>query len=197
MLMTGWKQCVSQFVSEAGEWCIGKNWLIRLPVLVWFGYVLIRHFTSTQYSSILGPLNLGIHELGHFVFSFFGQTMTIAGGTLLQLFVPVSAMFNFYRQRDFFAITLCFGWLSTNFFNISAYIADARRLELPLVAPFGGGDSIVHDWEFLLSKMHVIKFDILIASIVRIFAMSSMMVCILSGAWLLWRMKTHGAVKEL
>jgi hypothetical protein len=194
--MTYWKQCISQFISEADQWCEEKNWLIRLPALIWFVYVFIKHLISTQYSSILGPLNLGIHELGHLLFSFLSQTMQIAGGTLLQILVPVLAMFNFYRQKDFFAIALCFGWLSTNFFGIAVYIADARRLELPLVAPFGGGDNTVHDWEFLLSKMHVIQFDIFIASIVRIFAVVAMMICILSCLWLLWRMKTHGAVKE-
>ena len=119
------------FIEEAIEWCRGRNWIVRAPLLAYLVYVLVRHVSDPLYSSILGGLNLGIHELGHMVFSFLGQTMMIAGGTIMQLAIPVFAVFNFYRQRDYFAIAVSFGWLSTNFFNIATYIADARRQELP------------------------------------------------------------------
>lgn len=173
--------------QEAVDWCRGKRWLVRLPFLVWFVYVLVRHISDPMYSSVLGPLNLGIHELGHLIFSFLGQTFAVAAGTLFQLFVPVFAVFNFYRQSDFFAIALSFGWLSTNFFSVATYVADARRLELPLVTPFGG-DDVVHDWEFLLSKMNILQYDTVLAGILRTAAVISMLVCFIAGAWLLWQM---------
>ena len=87
--------------DDAIEWCQGKNWLVRLPLLLFFVYVLIRHLSDPLYASILGPLNLGIHELGHLVFGFMGQFLGVAGGTLLQLIIPVFAVYNFYRQSDF------------------------------------------------------------------------------------------------
>lgn len=175
------------FKSDALEWCRGKNWLARLPLLLFFVYVLVRHLSDPLYSSILGPFNLGIHELGHFVFGFMGQTMSVAGGTLLQLAIPVLGIFNFYRQDDFFSIALCFGWLSTNFFSVATYVADARRLELPLVTPFGG-DNVIHDWEYLLAKMNLLVYDELIAGIFRALGVVSMMICFLAGTWLLWQM---------
>ena len=137
---------MNALMQEAIEWCKGKNWMVRAPLLAYFAYVLFRHLSDPLYSSIIGGINLGIHELGHMVFGIFGQGISVAGGTIFQLALPVFAGFNFYRQRDFFAIALSFGWLSTNFFNIATYIADARRQELPLVSI--GGGAVWHDWEY-------------------------------------------------
>ncbi len=161
--------------------------MVRLPLLLFFVYVLVRHLSDPLYTSILGPLNLGIHELGHFVFGFMGEAISVAGGTLLQLAIPIFAILNFRRQDDFFAIALSFGWLSTNFFSVATYVADARRLELPLVSPFGG-DNVIHDWEYLLSKMNMLEYDTVIAAIIRGSAVVSMLVCFASGVWLLWQM---------
>jgi hypothetical protein len=176
--------------EEAVGWCRGKRWWLRAPFLLWFVYVLAKHLRDPLYSSILGPLNLGIHELGHLLFSFLGQTLAVAGGTIFQLFIPIFAVFNFYRQKDFFAIALSFGWLSTNLFGVATYAADARRLELPLVTPFGS-DNAVHDWEFLLSQANALQYDTLIAGLIRVFAVISMLVCFVLGTWLLWQMSRN------
>ena len=173
--------------DDAIEWCQGKNWLVRLPLLLFFVYVLIRHLSDPLYASILGPLNLGIHELGHLVFGFMGQFLGVAGGTLLQLIIPVFAVYNFYRQSDFFAIALSFGWLSTNFFSVATYAADARNMELPLVTPFGT-EGVVHDWEYLLSTMNILIYDSLVGVIFRVLAVISMLICFALGAWVLWQM---------
>lgn len=175
--------------NEATEWCQGKNWLVRLPLLLFFVYVLARHLSDPMYSSVIGALNLGIHELGHYIFGFLGQFLGIAGGTIFQLFVPVFAVFNFYRQRDFFAIALSFGWLSTNLFNVGTYAADARTLSLPLVSPFGGGDNeVYHDWEYMLSTLNILQYDSVVALVFRVLAVISMLVCFCAGAWILWQM---------
>jgi hypothetical protein len=174
--------------EEAIGWCQGKNWMLRLPFLLWFLYVLTRHLSDPMYSSILGPLNLGIHELGHVIFGFLGQFLAIAGGTIFQLFVPIFAVFNFYRQNDFFSMALSFGWLSTSLFSVATYAADARALALPLVTPFGAGESVVHDWEYLLSAMNILEYDAIVGGIFRTLAVISMLVCFTAGAWLLWQM---------
>lgn len=180
----------NEFVNSVREnaivWCRGKDWKLRLPLLIWFVYVLVRHLADPMYNSILAPVNLGIHELGHFIFSIFGQFISMAGGTILQLLAPLFLMINFYRQGDFFAITLCFGWLSTNLFNVATYIADARAMDLPLVMVFGN-ENVIHDWNYLLSKLGLLQFDTIIAFLVRFLAVLSMLVCLYSGGWLLWK----------
>lgn len=174
--------------DEAVVWCQGRNWLVRLPLLIWFTYVFFKHWNNPTYGSILAPANLGIHELGHFLLSPLGTFMGILGGTILQLLVPVIIMINFYHQGDFFAIALCFGWLSTNFFNVATYVADARLMSLPLVSPFGI-ENVIHDWNYILGKMGLLQYDTAIAFLFRYSAAISMLICLTAGSWLLWQMK--------
>jgi hypothetical protein len=182
---------MGELIQEAIEWCKGKNWMVRAPLLAYFAYVLIRHLQSPLYSSIIGGLNLGIHEMGHLFFGLMGQSVSVAGGTIFQLALPVFAVFNFYRQRDFFAIAISFGWLSTNFFNIATYVGDARKLELPLVSI--GGAAVHHDWEYMLGSMHILQYDTLIAGVIRVLAVLSMLACFAAGSWLLWQMARNKA----
>lgn len=174
------------FIADAREWADGRLPFIRLLLLVYLAYVGFRHMGNPMYNSWFGGLNLGIHELGHIVFRFFGYFIMIAGGSILQCLVPIISIFMFYRQRDFFAIAVSFGWLSTNLFYVATYIADARPMCLPLVSPFGG--EVVHDWHYLLGATGLLNYDQTIAFIVRIAAAGSMLLCLVFGGWLVWRM---------
>ena len=101
--------------EDAVDWCKGRNWIWRLPFLIWFSYVLIRHLGDPMYNSILGGLNLGIHEFGHLVTGPLGTFICVSGGTIFQILIPLLSVYNFLRQRDYFSASLCFGWLSTNY----------------------------------------------------------------------------------
>ncbi len=48
-------------------------------------------------------------------------------------------------------------WLGQNFINVSRYVKDAQAMNLPLVS-IGGGDSI-HDWNYILLKMNLLRHD--------------------------------------
>ncbi|MBF0386829.1 MAG: hypothetical protein HQL20_03120 [Candidatus Omnitrophica bacterium] len=175
--------------DELDAWCQGRNWLVRAPVLVFFGYVLFRHLADPDYLSVLQGLNLGVHELGHLLFVYFGRFLSVFGGTFWELAAPLLGMWNFYRQRDFFAILACFGWLSTALFDVGRYAADARALAIPLVAPFGGGeDGVGHDWQFMLGQAGLLPYDQLIGGAFRVAGVVAMLVCLVGGAFLLWRM---------
>lgn len=175
------------FHQEVLRWTQEKRWWgWRLPFLLFFTYILVRHLASPDYQSIFKGLNLGIHELGHFVFGLLGEFMGVAGGTLLQCLVPIGSMFMFLRQRDFFAIAVCFGWLSTNLFDVATYAGDARAMELPLVSP-GAGD-VIHDWNYLLGQTGLLKADQTIAFLFRAGGVLTMLVCLAAGGWLLWKM---------
>jgi hypothetical protein len=182
------KEKIDSLRLEASDWCSGKIWYARIPFLIWFAYVLARHLNNPEYSSILGSLNLGIHEFGHFVFSSFWMFLRVAGGTIIECAVPIFGVFNFYRQRDFFSIGLCFGWLSTSLFDVARYVADARAMNLPLVSPFGS-EGTVHDWNYILSRLGLLQFDIAIAFFIKCTAVASMLICLGLGSWLILQMK--------
>ena len=175
--------------AEVEEWCAGRSWLVRAPVLVWLAWVGVRHAEDSSYTSIFGPLNLALHEAGHLLFAFFpGDFVTVAGGTLLQLAAPVVSAVMFYRQPDYFAITVCGAWLATNLYNVAEYMADARAQELPLVTVGDGECVICHDWGYMLGQVGLLSLDTTLAGLVRLLAFVVMWTSIAAGAWMLWQM---------
>ncbi|MBU0467588.1 MAG: hypothetical protein KKD07_10025 [Candidatus Omnitrophica bacterium] len=168
----------------------------RIAFLIYFLVVLIKHLTDPMYGSLLDPLNLGIHEVGHLLFSFAGMFLQVAGGTIFQIIAPIYGMYNFYARKEPFCIALCFGWLSTSLFDIATYAADARSMALPLVSPFGFGGNITHDWNFLLSRVGLINYDWLVARCFRSGAFVSMLICFILGAVIIRRIAVGMQAEE-
>jgi len=177
---------VKGFFIDSREWAEGRFPALRGLLLAIFVYIIMRHLLNPSYTSIFKGLNLGVHELGHFVFMFFGHFLHMAGGTILQLAVPLGSVFMFLHQRDYFAIAICFGWLSTNLYDVAVYVADARALELPLVSPFGG--DAMHDWHYLLGELNILHWDIALGKLCRFMGLLSMLICLLYGGWLVYLM---------
>ncbi len=172
--------------ADALDWARGRNGWVRLPLLLWFGYILVRHLRDRRYDSLFGGLNLGIHELGHLVFAPFGQFLGIAGGTILQLAAPLVAAALFRRQRDWFAVAVASCWLSTNLFGVARYAGDARARLLPLVSPTSGDP--IHDWGFMLGRLGLLPRDTAIADGLRFLAVVAMLAGLAAGSWLVWHM---------
>lgn len=147
--------------ADMEDWCIGRIWWLRVPVLVYLAYVGYRYTMQPQhppihdiYVSWFDGINLGIHELGHGLFRPFGRFMHIFGATLLQCLAPIIAGVLLLRQRDHFGGAFALGWLATNFFGVALYMADAVTRALPLVAPgIGRVDASMHDWWNLLGML--------------------------------------------
>ncbi len=99
--------------------------------------------------SFLHNVNLPFHEFGHVLFSPFGRFMSILGGSLFQVTMPLGLMLAFIlKHRDNFAASLMLWWSGQNFIDVSPYIADAPYRAIPLI---GGLDESAHDWGNLLT----------------------------------------------
>jgi hypothetical protein len=173
-------------LNRIKSWCDGKLWIIRAPVSIFCIYIAIKHFNDPMYTSIFGGLNLGIHEMGHFLFFWTTQFWYVAGGTILQLFIPILTIFLFMKQPDYFGVSFAGVWLGTNLYYVAMYLGDARSQILPLVS-IGGGES-KHDWTYLLTETKLILSDKIIASEIRFVAFLVIWVSIVFGVWLLYQM---------
>lgn len=111
----------------------------------------------------LHDINLVFHEAGHVIFSPLGRTMTILGGTLMQLGVPLAVAISFHKRRDAAGFAVGGFWLFENFVDVSVYIADARALALPLI---NNNSSETHDWHNLLGDWGLLGQDTAIAWVV-------------------------------
>ncbi len=182
--LPGW---LSDGIADAENWCQGRIWWPRLLMLFFFMHLLVNHIKDPMYSDIFKGINLGFHEIGHMLFGPCGEFMTVAGGSLFQCLVPLLSILMFLRQRDYFGIAFCFGWLSTNLFDVAVYADDARKLALPLVTPFKGSETI-HDWNYMLDKLDLMPYDYVIAGYLRAFGVISMLIFLFTGSWLVYKM---------
>ena len=170
------------------EWCRGRSRPPRALLAAWMAYLAFRHSVDGDYTSVLCGLNLGIHEAGHLLAGWMSSGfLMVAAGTLFQLAAPLASAVMFARQPDFFAVSFCGTWLATNLFSVATYMADARALDLPLVSV--GGGEVVHDWNYMLSALHLLDWDTRLAAAVRGLAFLVAWSSVAAAAWMLLRMK--------
>jgi hypothetical protein len=112
------------------------------------------------------------HEAGHLLFSYFGQFIMVLGGTMGQLLVPTAFTVYFYMRKEFYSSAVTLFWTGQNFFGISLYVKDAQAMVLPLVS-VGGGDDTIHDWNYLLSKLGLLRWDQVIGNLIGALLSSS------------------------
>jgi hypothetical protein len=146
---------------------------------VGFGLFLIVLFGSEPgFVFVLDHANLLFHEAGHPIVGLFSTRLEPYGGTIGQLVFPVVLLVSCWRKRQALGVTAAGIWFFENWLNIARYLADARRMELPLV---GGGD---HDWNTILSRWGLLQHDTQIAAILKILAWLGIAA---SCGWLAWR----------
>ncbi len=184
---------VSEFAAGLYEdildWCKGRSWEIRAILWLYTAWLGFSQFKEPESWNALQSLNLPIHEGGHLLFRPFGEFFHVAGGTILQLAAPIFSMFMFLKQRDYFAISFCFGWLSTNLVSMSVYMQDARAQALPLVSAEGGDGIIIHDWHWLFSHFGLIEHCEGLGLMVRMLGHASMLFSLAAGVWLFIQMQ--------
>jgi len=135
---------------------------VLLIFLILFNFWFL--FTGAQ-PGIITSLNILFHEAGHWIFYIFGNFVYVLGGTLGEIIMPTIFIFHFWLRRDFAGMAFGYWWLSTAFYSISIYVADARAQVLPLI---GGPGS--HDWTYLLGRLCWLQYDLLIGKFFVILA---------------------------
>ncbi len=145
---------------------IENPWKPVSTICLWSGVIaaslfIIHAIIDEDRFLLLDYVNLPFHEFGHLFFGIWGEKIGLWGGTLMQLFIPLVILINFWIKRDIPGTAFGVFWIGENLLNISVYIADARSMSLPLV---GGG---LHDWNMILSDMGMLQHDKLIALAVR------------------------------
>lgn len=157
----------------------------KILLIIFFIFVFAKYVTDKNYSFFIDNFNLLIHEGGHMFFMFFGNFLAVLGGTLFQLLIPVLVAFNFYKQKDFFALSFSLFWLGTNLFGIARYVADAPVQLLPLVH-VGYGDPI-HDWNYILTNLHVLNQANTFATLTFSLAYSMVFISIIYGSFIVYK----------
>lgn len=117
------------------------------PVLLGLAllWLLYRLFTKNPFW-FTHNLHLPIHEAGHMIFMPFGEFMHFLGGSAFQVLFPAVFTGSFFLRRDYFAAAITLLWIGDSLIDVSFYVGDAYRQEMPLL----GGE---HDWAVLLGML--------------------------------------------
>lgn len=148
----------------------------RPALLCWTAfYLLFMIYAAFNKSGFLfiDSANLVVHEGGHLLFGWFGPTLGLWGGTLLQWLVPALLAIYFFTQRQIAGFVFCLFMLFENFLYTATYMADARSQVLPLVT-VGDADEVGHDWYNIFSSLGLLRYDTSIAAFVRFAGWSGM-----------------------
>jgi hypothetical protein len=111
--------------------------------------------------------NLVVHEGGHNLFGWFGPTLGLWGGTLLQWLVPFLLAAYFLNQRQTAGFVFCLFFFFENWLYTATYMADARAQVLPLVTT-GDPEFAEHDFYRIFTNLGVLNYDTKIAAVVRL-----------------------------
>jgi hypothetical protein len=154
--------------------------VLRMVLLVYLAYAGWRTLADSEAWSVFGGLTLGVHELGHVLFSPFGEWLMVAGGSITQLAAPVAAAAVLARQADWFGVGVVGTWEAYSLTNLATYVGDASAQELPLV---GLSDEPMHDWNYLLGHANLLSHDLLFAGLLRVIAALTLFVSLALAVW--------------
>ena len=148
-------------------------------------YVLFMAYAFSKHGEFLfiDLANLVVHEGGHLLFGWFGPTIGLWGGTILQWMVPFLLATYFFVQRQTAAFVFSLFFFFENWLYTATYMADARAMILPLVT-VGDPDFAEHDWHTIFTSLGVLQHDTTIAGIVRFLGWCGMLGIV---GWMAWR----------
>lgn len=133
----------------------GYGVLLYILVLLPFHlYTPTRGFDLPNLLWLIHLILLYIHEAGHLLFSIFGKTMSILGGSLNQILVPIVWIVVAKREGSSLSNVAIF-FTGVSIVDVSIYVKDAEVALLPLI----GGLSIAHhDWRNLLRSWEMLEY---------------------------------------
>ncbi len=153
-------------------WLFLKKWGLSV-ILVFFSWLIIKQFWralkfniffAVNYDHVAGfnaiyflmdNLTLIIHEAGHTILGIFGwRLLTILGGTLFQILLPLLVFIFGWLNRKTITTQLALFWLGFSWLDTSAYCADASLRQLPLV---GNLPKSAHDFFNILNSLNLLE----------------------------------------
>jgi len=174
---------VREFLDDAAEWARGRSWVPRALLLVALALLQLMHIR------LFSGITLGFHEMGHLAFAWAPQFITVLMGSVFQVGVPLLVIIIFYRQPDYFGMSVGGIWLAYATWELSDYVGDARAQDLPLVG-FAASEDLIHDWHYLLGKLHMLPADHVFAFVLKVMSLGSAAAALGFAVWLLTRMRS-------
>jgi len=165
--------------------------LVYLGIVVWGWYFIQLDFVRDADAlggSFMHRINLVFHEFGHAIFMPFGWFITVIGGSLWQLLIPLLLAGTFLWKKNPFGAVVCTWWMGQSFMDLAPYIDDALIQQMQLLGGGTGSDSPgKHDWNQILGEYNMLERHREFATLADNAGTMLMLVAFAWGAVLLWR----------
>lgn len=157
------RQILSLFVTvrNVSSAELAGHAVVYLIFFLWgWKFVFTEYRGTSMAGSFMHNIDLVFHEAGHILFRPFGDFMSVLGGSLTQLLVPLLIIVAFLvKNRDPFGASIGLWWLGQSFKDLAPYIHDAKELTLPLLGGITGADNPhYHDWRNILSRLGMLDW---------------------------------------
>jgi hypothetical protein len=180
--------------EASGPGLVARATLLALLALWTASFLRAGMDAERLMGSFLHLVNLPFHEAGHVFLSPFGRFLTVLGGSLFQVAVPLLCAGVFLvKNRDPFAASVATWWAGQSLLDLAPYVADARALALPLLGGRTGAEVEGHDWEYLLATLGLLQRDVALGRLCFGLGAVLMLASLGWGGLALWRKRTEVA----
>jgi predicted RNA-binding Zn-ribbon protein involved in translation (DUF1610 family) len=172
-----------RFYTDVSGWLLFLLWGWQLAALDYRSGEINQSFLH-------GPL-LVFHEAGHVIFRLFGHFMTVVGGTLGQLLMPLVLLVALLRtNRDPLGASLALWLLGVSLLDVAPYVYDALQPRMILLNG-ASGEAGGHDWIYILSELGLLQRAHLLGSLIYWLGVMTLGLAALWSALLLMRQKDN------
>jgi hypothetical protein len=187
----GWRELLLPDPGAASTVGLASR-AVLLALLALWTLAFLRHGLDARYlmGSFLHLVHLPFHEAGHVFLMPFGRFLSVLGGSLFQVAIPLlcGAVF-LLKNRDPFAASVTLWWAGQSLMDLAPYVADARALRLPLLGGHTGAEVEGHDWEYLLGTLGLMNHDVTLGRLCFALGALTMLAALGWGGALLWRQR--------
>lgn len=161
------RQQPAQKGGALSELARGNRRWPNLVVTLLFVYIGLSQVVQADYVSWLGWLAIGLHDFGHLIGNFFGETLFVLGGVLCPFVMIGAGLWFLYKHRFHLGAAFCLGWLGTWMHFSGRYIESANdpQFDLHRFEPF---EPLTDDWGWLLAHLRLLKFAPSLATLMQV-----------------------------
>lgn len=169
-------------------------WLY-IPLWIFFVYlfVAIMQFKVDAPGNVILAgmyfVEFGVHEVSHLATMFFPPLMTALAGSIGEISFTLLFLYAALKSKAYFAACFAGLWVMLALKSVGNYIADARTQAIPLVGP---GETVQHDWAFILGQLNALTYDTLIGGIVVSIGTLIGVASLFAGAYLIFVKLRYG-----
>lgn len=143
-------------------WLYIVGWLFFLYL-----FIQILSFSAQNPGNILLSglylVEFGVHEVSHLAVFFLPAIFVAAAGSIGEILFTLLVLFATIKGKAYFATVFASLWVMLAFRSVGLYITDARAQVIPLIGP---GETVQHDWNFVLGQLGWLQYDTLLGAIV-------------------------------